>query len=277
MKNSREYSKKIVGLYQSLKRKAGPRRSGLGSRVSGLGTRATSHEPRATEKEARGTRYEGRSVVDSIIYGIICERLSEKQTQDALKRFWEYFVDWNDLRVSRPEEIAELLGTDSPQNRETALTITKFLQRIFNESHQISLEYLQKTGKRPARAKLEKFEELSSFVIDYCMLTSLGGHTIPLTEKMIEYLKANVLVDAAADARTIEGFLTKQIPAKNGYEFYEFLREESEKSALVAGGSPLEVSKYESVKKRSKSREAGNEPRAKKKTVKKKTRKKSKK
>ncbi len=37
-----------------------------------------------------------------------------------------------------------------------------------------------------------------------------------------------ILVDKNADAETIEGFLSKQISAKNGYEFYELLRQESE-------------------------------------------------
>ncbi len=164
MKNSKEYSKKILSLYQSLKRKS-------------TKTSAQDHA--------------SCNIVDSIIYGIISEKLTEKETEAALKRFSEYFVDRNDLRVSRPEEIAEMLGADTPDNRQIALTITKVLQRIFNENHQINLESLQKLGKRQARQKLEKMEELSRFVIDYCMLTSLGSHAIPLTEKTIEYLKAN--------------------------------------------------------------------------------------
>jgi hypothetical protein len=45
---------------------------------------------------------------------------------------------------------------------------------------------------------------------------------------MTEYLKGNELVDPEADEQEIEGFLAKQIPAKNGYEFYSLLRQESE-------------------------------------------------
>jgi len=98
-------------------------------------------------------------------------------------------VDWNDLRVSRIEEIAEMLGEEQAENRQIALTLIKVLQRVFNENHQMSMESLRKLGKRQARQKLEKIEDLSKFVIDYCMLTSLDSHAIPLTERMIEYLK----------------------------------------------------------------------------------------
>ena len=204
MKNSKEYTKKISNLYQSLKRS--------GSKVS----------------------LEPINVVDSIIYGIISEQLSEKDTEAALKRFSEYFVDLNDLRVSRIEEIAEILGADTPENRQVAVILTKALQRVFNENHQINMESILKLGKRQARQKLEKMEELSTYVIDYCMLRSLSSHAIPLTEKMIEYLKENDLVDKDANAQEIEGFLTKQISAKNGYEFYELLRKESENHTSTA-------------------------------------------
>ncbi|MBN2589756.1 MAG: hypothetical protein JXA96_07830 [Sedimentisphaerales bacterium] len=199
MKNSKEYTKKISALYQSLKRKG-----------------------------YKFPELEVKSVVDSLIYGIISEKLTEKETEAAIKRFDDYFVDFNDLRVSRLEEIAELLGEDNSQNRQIALTITKVLNSIYNESHNVSLEGIQKLGKRPARQKFEKMEELSLFSIDYCMLTALDSHTIPLTETMLEYLRSNKLIDEGADAKEAEGFLAKQISAKNGYEFYKLLRHESE-------------------------------------------------
>jgi hypothetical protein len=60
------------------------------------------------------------------------------------------------------------------------------------------------------------------------MLTSLQGHAIPLTKKMIEYLKTNKMVHPEADEQDIEGFLARQVSAENAYEFYVLLRRESE-------------------------------------------------
>jgi len=199
MKNSKEYSKKIQGLYRTL-----------------------------SHKYAKVQKASHEDVVDAIVYAIVSASLTEKQAESAMGRFAGCFVDWNDLRVSRPEEIVEALGSDTPATRAMALTIIKVLTSIFNQYHKISLEALGKTGKRPARQALEKIDGISCFVIDYCMLTSLHGHAIPLTEKMTEYLKGNELVDPEADEQEIEGFLAKQIPAKNGYEFYSLLRQESE-------------------------------------------------
>jgi hypothetical protein len=61
---------------------------------------------------------------------------------------------------------------------------------------------------------------------------------------MIAYLKNNDLVDAQADQSEIAGFLAKQISAKNGYEFYALLRDESE-----AGGAESNIQAQSADKK----------------------------
>ncbi len=216
MKNSKEYSKKIQRLYRSLNRKY-PK------------VQKVIHDEPA----------------DAIVYAIISAELSRKATESAIKRFADYFVDLNDLRVSRTEEIVEMLGADTSVTRTIASTITTVLRAVFNEYHKVSLEVLKKTGKRPARQILEKLEGTSHFVVDYCMLTSLQGHAIPLTKRMIEYLRNKEMVFPDADEQHIGGFLAKQISAKKGYEFYALLRRESE----ARGSKKKKINKTTSQKK----------------------------
>jgi endonuclease III len=199
MRNSKEYAKKIKNLYYSLK-----------------------HEYPKVQQINHET------AVDALVYSLVSEKLSMKATESALKGFTEYFVDYNDMRVSRAEEITEVLGENSLAGREIASRIIRALQNVFSDYHKISLENLKKLGKRPARQVLEKIDGASRFVVDYCMLTSLHAHAIPLTEDMIKYLRNNDFVDPDADEQQISGFLTKQISAKDGYEFYVLLRQESE-------------------------------------------------
>ena len=221
MKNSKEYSKKIQRLYRSLSRKY-PK------------VKKVIHDEPA----------------DAIVYAIISAELSKKATESAIKRFADYFVDLNDLRVSQTEEIVEMLGGDTPVTRTIASTITMVLRAVFNEYHKVSLEALKKIGKRPARQILEKLEGTSHFVVDYCMLTSLQGHAIPLTEGMIEYLISKELVYPDADEQEIGGFLAKQISAKKGYEFYALLRRESEARRSKKKKKTKTTSKKTETKKR---------------------------
>ncbi|RQW02311.1 hypothetical protein EH223_12815 [candidate division KSB1 bacterium] len=204
MKNSKEYAKKIQTLYRALKQKY-----------------PEEQEPVHDE------------VVDSIIYALVSAELNEKAAETAMTRFADHFVDWNDLRVSRVEEIVEVLGKETTATKDVALVILKVLRTIFDTYHKVNLEALKKIGKRPARQALEKIDGLSRYAIDYCMLVALKGHAIPLTGKMLDYLHGHDLVDPDADEQQIEGFLVKQIPAKNGYHFYTLLRHESEKTKIV--------------------------------------------
>ena len=165
---------------------------------------------------------------DALVYAIVGENMSGPATESVIKRFAGYFIDLNDLRVSQAEEILEVLGENTPDTKDMVSILTKALRTVFDEYNCVSLEALKKIGKRPARQALEKMDDISRFVVNYCMLTSLQSHAIPLTKRMIEYLRNNQLVHPDADEQQIEGFLTKQIPAENAYEFYALLRRQSE-------------------------------------------------
>ena len=122
MKNSKEYSKKIQTLYRALKRKY-PKTQKL-----------TYDEP-----------------TEALIYAIVTENISIAETQSAMKRFADYFVDSNDLRVSRSEEIVEMLGVDTTVAQKIALTLTTASRTIFEKNNIFRLTSLKKIGKRSAR------------------------------------------------------------------------------------------------------------------------------
>ena len=183
-----------------------------------------------------------------MIYGIVGEHASEVATQRALKGFRGAFVDWNDLRVSRVEEIVELLPEDNAASRASASALTTALRSVFDEYHSLTLQPLKKLGKRPAKQVVESLDGVGHFVVSYCSLTALQGHAIPLTETMAAYLRENEIVDPEADVQAIEGFLTRQVAAKNAYEFYSLLRRESE-SPKVAKKKTKRTHKTTRVKK----------------------------
>ncbi len=203
MKNSKEYAQRLHKLYRELKR------------VHPKVEKPTYEDP-----------------AEALICGIISEKMSESATCKALREIRAAFVDWNDLRVSRIEEIVEAMGSNASSSRDAALALTAALRGIYDEHHKISLAVLKKLGKRPAKQGLEKLQGASRFVINYCMLTSMEAHAVPLTENMIAYLRRNEIIAPNAEEEDIEGFLTRQVSAKDAYEFYALLRRESESPKL---------------------------------------------
>ncbi len=201
MKDSKEYSPKIKKLYRSLKKK---------------------------HAKVELPVYE--DPIESLVYGLVCEKMTQSATDSAMKRFEEYFIDLNDLRVSRSEEVIELLAEKASVGKSIAVVLAKTLGAVFDKYNCVSLKSLKKIGKKPARQILEKLDGITTFAVNYCVLTSLGGQAAPVTERMIDYLKAYELVHPDADQHQIEGFLARQIPSSNLYEFYVLLRAQSESS-----------------------------------------------
>ncbi len=202
MKNSKKYSEKINKLYKTLSRKS--------------------------EKFPLA---EYDNLTDAIVFAVISEYLSTNQSIKAFKDFHDHFVDWNDLRVSLAAEIVEVLSIDTKATRAVAANVGYLLQAIFAKYDCLTISGLKKAGKREIKETLAKLKSASPFLVDYCMLTVISGHAIPLTVNMIEYLKDNDLVDSGSDYHNIEGFLARQISAKDGYKFYCLLRQVSEQAA----------------------------------------------
>ncbi len=161
MKNSQEYAKRINKLVRSLK-----------------------------QKYDKIQQPEYDDPVRSLVYAVVSEHMSASETKTIINKLKKHFVDFNDLRVSRPEEIRDIFGNETTPSHKTGLMLTEILNQVYNEYDMVSLASLVKMGKRPARKELEKLESASRFVVNYCVLTALGAHTIPLTKKMIEYLRA---------------------------------------------------------------------------------------
>lgn len=199
MKDSKKYADKLLKTFRSLKRGYG-----------------------------KVTKPKHEFSIDAMIYATVSEHIAENAAISAIKKLMRHFVDWNDLRVSRDEEIVDVLGKDSAENQHIAEALTQSLNTIFNKYDVVNLDAIKEAGKRQAKALLEKLLPSSRFVINYTVLTAMDGHAIPLTPKMLDYLKANELVQPDAAIEEIEGFLERQIPASQAYDFYAVFRHESE-------------------------------------------------
>jgi len=201
MKDSKTYGQKVGKLFRSLK-----------------------------QKYPQVKKVDFDDPADALVYAIVSERIRASTARTITRKMEKHFVDLNDLRVSRTEEVLEMLGPSGPDSRATASVLTQVLNSIYNKYNMVSLAGLKEVGKRQARKQIEKLDGLSRFAVNYCFLAALRGHCIPLTQKMIDYLRAGEFVHPASTEDDIEGFLERQITAANAYEFYSLLRQESEKA-----------------------------------------------
>lgn len=201
MKNSKEYGAKLKKAFQRWKQQA---------------------------SEVEPVVYE--DPIEALVVGLISQSYPDAETRKIYKRIQSHFVDFNDLRVARIEEIVEVMGDHSPEAHKTAETLTGVLHQICDRYDLLSLTSLRTLGKRQGRKAIEDLQGVTRFVVDYCFLTALGGHAIPLTEKMKAYLIREGLIHPEATEEEIHSFLERQIAAKDGWLFYSLLRGVSEET-----------------------------------------------
>ena len=143
------------------------------------------------------------------------------------------------MRVARIEEIVEVIGNEINNADKAAASVTSTLNAIFQKYDSLVAENIVGSGKKGIKEVLEKLNGVSDFVKNHVCLTSLNGHAIPLTEKMIDYLKTYNLVDLEWDNKQISSFIEKQLSASEAYAFYTLIRHDSElanpKAAQILG------------------------------------------
>jgi endonuclease III len=166
--------------------------------------------------------------IDALIYGLISESTTERQAKKVFKNLQSHFVDYNDLRVSRSEEVQEILEDFDPRGEQIAVNLTKILAAVLEKYDGMSLKTIDAQGKRQAKKELDELPGVTHFAVNFCFLAALEGHAIPLTEPMLNFLKDHELVDPQITQDEIETFLERHISASHGWEFYELLRQAAE-------------------------------------------------
>ncbi|MBM4102487.1 MAG: hypothetical protein FJ263_00345 [Planctomycetes bacterium] len=167
--------------------------------------------------------------LDALIYGLISEFTTERQAKKIFKNLQSHFIDYNDLRVSRSEEIQEILEETDQPGEQVAVNLTRMLSAVFDKYDGLTLKAIDEQGKRQAKKELEELNGTTHFAVNFCFLAALQGHAIPLTKTMLSFLKSQELVCPEATQEEIEAFFERHIPASRDWEFYGLLRQAAEK------------------------------------------------
>lgn len=190
--------------------------------------------------------------LDALLFGLISEHTTEKHARKVYKTLLAHFVDYNDLRVCRVEEIQEILEDFTPTGEQIAENLTRVLTTLFDKYDTLSLKGIDEQGKRQAKKELEELGGTTRFAVNYCFLAAFEGHAIPLNEAMLNYLRSEELVDSEATPEEVEGFLERHISASAAWEFHELLRMATEGGLKKTSASAPKIEKKKTPAKKKK-------------------------
>jgi endonuclease III len=165
-----------------------------------------------------------RPVLEQFIYAVCREGTTREQADQAYRALQTRFFDWNEIRVSAPEEITEVLTGLVPDPEKRAQRIIDFLQEVFETTFAFDLEGLQKKGLKQAAKQLARYQSANDYVVAWVTQQSLGGHAIPLDEVTTRVLRRLRLIDdGQADMEVVRASLEHQIPKAKGTLFVDLI------------------------------------------------------
>jgi endonuclease III len=156
--------------------------------------------------------------VQELVWAILLEDAAEGTAKVGMSRLSGYFVDYNELRVSRPDEIVEALPNTLSDPRSRANRMLRALQVIFDKFDTLQIGELRDHGKREARSFIASIPEMTPFVEARVCLFALGIHAMPVDQVLMDLLRQYGAVHPETDPRDTQGFLERIVPAKDAVE-----------------------------------------------------------
>ena len=171
--------------------------------------------------------------VEHVLRAILSEEATASQVEQAMRRLRDEFVDWNDLRVSRPREIREALGSDFPGVGHKARVIPRLLDQVFKRHNSMVWDFMEAMGKVATRAFFESLEEVRPFVAATIARDATGAHAFPVDRDIARVLgRLGILNPEAASESQMQAFLARAVKSTRAYETHYLLKRLAEDLCL---------------------------------------------
>jgi hypothetical protein len=167
---------------------------------------------------------EDRSLLEHLLYACCLENATFEAADEAFAKLQQSFFDWNEIRVTTVAELAETMSS-LPDPAAAAGRLKRCLQSIFEAHYAFDIEVLRKQTLGKAVELLEKVNGTTPFGVAYVSQNGLGGHSIPLSQGVLDALEVLGLIsDTDAKKRHVPG-LERTISKAKGVEFGSLLHQ----------------------------------------------------
>jgi len=166
-----------------------------------------------------------RTVLEELIYAACRENATAETADRAYASLRKTFIDWNEVRVSTVQEVADALRPlQQPGTR--AKRIVALLQAVFEERYSYDLSDVLKKGLKDTARKLRFYKEgVNDFAVAWVIQRTLAGHAIPIDAATLRVLQRLGVVEPGEPEsyEALRGSLEHVIPKSKGPEFTDLM------------------------------------------------------
>lgn len=168
---------------------------------------------------------ERRPVLEELVYAILREGATTADADRAYAALRKAFVDWNEVRVSTVQEVADAIRP-MPGVGGRAKRVIGLLQKVFEERYNFALDDLDKKGLKQAAKQLSRYkDDVTDYTVAWVVQRNLGGHAIPLDGPTLRVLTRLAVIEEAEpeSLEAVRASLEHVIPKARGPEFTELM------------------------------------------------------
>ena len=165
--------------------------------------------------------------VEQIVLAILACNESLSKAQGILQKFKSYYVDFNELRVTQPGELAGHMGSISSRTLPKARRILLVLKSIFDRENTFDLEFLQSKSKRELESYFDQIQGTDNYLIASVILRCCGRQAFPLDDRMLEACKELGLAQGDVTLDGMQTYLERQLKSADSYAFCDLLKKYS--------------------------------------------------
>ncbi len=174
----------------------------------------------------------GEDVALQLVRFLLLEESSHAEVNEAMVRIPAGFVDLNELRISFPEEIAEVVPGVSFIQRK-ASRITQLFNAMFLRHNTMTWEFLRTYNIRDLRQYFEKIDGGDAVLSAAAVMLLSPGHAIPADSDVRRTLGRLGLTEHGEDVAALQGFLERAVAKEQGYETWALLHRLAETVCVV--------------------------------------------
>ncbi len=192
---------------------------------------------RKLKKEQPAEPEEFSDAVEVLVKSFLIWESTTIKASAAYKRIMDQIVDFNDLRVSMPQELVDWIGPRYPMALERSQRIRAALRHTYHREHSVSLKSLHGMGRREVRHYLRSMDGVAPYVADRVTLLCFDAHCIPVDDRLQRSMVGAGVCDDSMTVADLSSWLARQVKAADAVPTHYALQAWSDSVGSGASGA----------------------------------------
>ncbi len=170
--------------------------------------------------------------LDLVVFSLLLQGLPLPACLKAFRSFKSQFVDWNEVRISTAKEVQDVVR-DSKEALELAIFIKRFLHRLFNEHHHVSLDFLRELSISDIRSFFKKSPGFAEATVNLLLERLKEYPVVPLASWMEPCLERLGHGSPSITPLQRQKDLFEQIPRERVFPLHAYLAEHARTTCVA--------------------------------------------